>query len=76
MILLGREHTCLPVSYPKVGRRFSIMQLNQQDFTDLRKLTPEQLKGWLELWALGFDPSARDPRFVDPAQWYVPPRGD
>lgn len=75
MILLGREHTALPVSYPKVGRRFAVMQLNAKDFADLAKLSPQELHDWLTHWQCGFDPVASPAYLTCRAKWFLPVRG-
>ncbi len=72
MILFERSgHILMSVLHPKVGRRFSSMQLCEKDFNDLRKMSPEQLKEWVSYWACGFDAGAMPSYFVDPTHWAI-----
>lgn len=42
------------VDEPKMGLRFSLMELDDEDFRQLAKKSPEQLHAWLLYWQLGF----------------------
>lgn len=52
------DHEC-SVSSAKTGRQFDRIELNGRDVQQLRKLSPEALREWLDYWACGFAPVKR-----------------
>lgn len=58
MIIFGTNyHAVQIISYPTVGlAQYRAIQLCANDFRGLRAMTPEQLKEWVDQWALGFEP--------------------